>query len=258
MYYKITGKGTAVVLLHGFIEEGIMWNYAARALSKKYEVIVPDLEGFGNSPLQSKTLSMEYYAYEIYKLLKKEKVKQCVMLGHSMGGYIALYFAEKYPQMLSGFGLINSHCYADTEEKKTNRKKGNEFIAKHGTKVFVNELYGNLFHEIFKKTNKPLIKMLTTSAEKYSTDALIAANTAMANRKSKEAVLKNSPVPVLLINGKQDEAAPFIYTSKQASLPSIADVHFFENCKHMAVFEKKKETITAMKNFVAYCNAKND
>ena len=156
MYYKITGKGKAVVLLHGFIEEGIMWNDTARALSKKHRVIVPDLEGFGNSPLQSKTLSMEHYAGEIYKLLKKEKVKQCVMLGHSMGGYIALYFAEKYPQMLSGFGLINSQCYADTEEKKANRKKGNEFIATHGTKVFVNELYGNLFHEIFKKKNKPV------------------------------------------------------------------------------------------------------
>ena len=256
MYYRKEGKGKTVVLIHGFIEEGSMWDEIVKALKGKYKFIIPDLEGFGNSPLQSKTLSMEYYADEIYKLLKKEKVKQCVMLGHSMGGYIALYFAEKHPQMLSGFGLINSHCYADTEEKKANRKKGNEFIAKHGTKVFVNELYGNLFHEIFKKKNKPLIKMLTTSAEKYSAQALIAANTAMAKRKSKEAVLKNSPVPVLLINGKQDEAAPFIYTSKQASLPSVADVHFFETCKHMAIFEKKKETITAIKIFIDYCNTK--
>ena len=221
MYYKVTGKGKTVVLIHGFIEEGLMWNDTAKALSKNYKVIVPDLEGFGNSPLESKTLSMEKYANDIFELLKKEKVNKCIMLGHSMGGYITLYFAEKYPEMLTGFGLINSHCYADTKEKKANRKKGNEFIGKYGTGVFVKELYGNLFHSSFK--NEKLIASLISKAEKYSPEALIAANTAMANRKNKEDVLKIAPVPVLLINGKQDESAPFIYTSKQASLPAIAD-----------------------------------
>lgn len=247
MNYKVFGKGKPVVLIHGFIEEGSMWNETAKALSKKFKIIVPDLEGFGSSPLQKKFLSMEYYADELYSLLNREKIKKCIVLGHSMGGYITLHFAEKYPDMLTGFGLINSHCFADTEEKKVNRKKGNEFIGKHGTKLFVRELYRNLFHPSFK--NNKLIKELTEKAEKYSREALIAANSAMMNRRSKEDVLKNSPVPVLLINGKQDESAPFNLTLQQASFPPIADVHFFDKCKHMSVFEKKKETIKAIEEF---------
>ena len=194
---------------------------------------------------------MEKYADDLYELLKNEKVKKCILLGHSMGGYITLCFAEKYPDMLSGFGLINSHCFEDSSDKKINRKKGNEFVAKRGTKVFVRELYRHLFHPSFK--NKKLITSLTAKAEKYSPDALIAANTGMMNRKSKEHVLKNAKVPVLLINGKQDESAPFALTSQQASLPIIADVHFYDKCKHMSVFEKKKETVSAIEKFMAFC-----
>lgn len=255
MYYKTTGKGKVVVLVHGFIEEGAMWSDTAKALSKNYKVIVLDLEGFGNSPLQSKTLSMEYYADEVFKLLQKEKVKKCVLLGHSMGGYIALNFAERHPEMLTGFGLVNSHCFADAEEKKANRKKGNAFIAKHGSKPFVRELIPGIFHDSFKKTatGKKLIAALVKKAEKYTPEALIAANTAMMNRKEKCDVLKQSPVPVLLINGKQDESAPLNLTSQQASFPSVADVHFYENCKHMSVFEKKKEALKAITRFVDFC-----
>lgn len=251
MFYKVSGKGKAVVLLHGFIEEGSMWNDTAKLLSTGYKVIAPDLGGFGNSPLHSKTLSMEKYADDVFELLQKEKVKKCVLLGHSMGGYVTLHFAEKYPDMLSGFGLVNSHCFADAEEKKENRRKGNEFISKHGTKVFVKELYRNLFHPSFK--NEKLIAALIAKAEKYSPEALIAANTAMINRKGKEDVLKNAKVPVLLIGGKQDPAAPIELFLKQSSMLPVVDFHLFDNTKHMSMFEKKKETLSAIQNFVARC-----
>ena len=250
MYYKTTGKGKVVVLIHGFIEEGSMWNDVAKMLSKNYKVIVPDLEGFGNTPLQKGKISMEYYANEVYKLLQKEKAKKCVMLGHSMGGYVTLNFAEKHPGVLSGFGLLNSHCFADTEEKKANRKKGNDFIMRNGSKPFVTELYNGIFHPVYKKANQKLIDSLIAKAEKYTPEALVAANTAMANRADKSDVLKNATVPVLLINGKQDESAPLAFTSQQASFPPVADVHFYDECKHMSIFEKKAD---ALKRIAAFC-----
>ena len=164
MYYKTTGKGKAVVLLHGFIEEGSMWDETVKVLSKNNRVIVPDLEGFGKSPFSGSALSMEYYAEEVCAMLKKEKVKKCVLLGHSMGGYVTLHFAEKYSGMLYGFGLLNSHCFEDADEKKENRKKGNEFIAKHGSSVFVSELYNNIFHASYKKKNQQFINALIKQA----------------------------------------------------------------------------------------------
>lgn len=252
MHYKIFGKSShAVVLIHGFIEEGSMWNNVAKALSKNYKVIVPDLEGFGHSPLQSKKLSMEKYTQAITDMLEKEKIKKCVMLGHSMGGYITLHFAEKHPTLLSGFGLINSHCFADTEERKENRKKGNEFISRHGTKTFVRELYRNLFYTGFK--NEKLIEALIIKAEKYTPEALIAANTAMMNRENKEQVLKNSTVPVLLISGRHDESVPVSLSLNQAAFAPNTELHIYNNSKHMSIFENKTKATATIFGFINRC-----
>lgn len=251
MFYKICGKGKAVVLLHGFLEEGSMWNHVSKELAKNYRVIVPDLEGFGRSPFISKKLSMEKYAAAVFELLQKEKVKKCVLLGHSMGGYITLHYAEMYPESLRGFGLINSHCFADTTAKKASRKKQNEFIAKHGSVAYARELYQHMFHPDFK--NRALVKKLSTRAGKYSPDALIAANVAMMKRKSKAETLKNAKVPVLMINGKQDDIAPLHFTLEQAAYPAIADVHFYNKGKHMSLFEVKKESLAAIEKFVELC-----
>ncbi len=251
-FYKVEGTGATLMLVHGFIEDGGMWNEIVKALRKHYCVIVPDLPGFGESPLKDNTptaLSMEFYAEYIHEILKQEKIKKAIILGHSMGGYVALSFAEKYGQMLSGFGLINSHCYADSDEKKINRKKGIEFIRRNGTEVFVETLYHSIFSEKFIAKNRKLVNSLIAKAMKYEPAAVMLANEAMMNRKDKSEILKKAKVPVLFINGKQDESAPLQHTLKQALLPDIADVHFFDGCKHMSVFEKKKETIGAIRAF---------
>lgn len=251
MHYKISGKGRVVVLIHGFVEEGSMWDGVVKVLSQTHRVIVPDLPGFGKSALETDKLSMEYYADEVYKLLKQEKVKTCTMLGHSMGGYITLYFAEKYPEMLTRFGLINSQCFEDSPQKKANRKKSIDFIRKHGTAPFVKELYGVIFSDDYKKKHPKVVNSLINKALKYSPKALMLATEAMMNRQGKEAVLKNAEVPVLFINGKDDPSAPLELTLKQASLPGVAHIHFFAGCKHMSVFEKRRETLQIISNFCA-------
>jgi pimeloyl-ACP methyl ester carboxylesterase len=250
-FYRVQGKGKTVVLLHGFVEEGSMWNDVVKELQQKYQVIVPDLPGFGNSPLADSQLplTMEVYAGYVWEILKQEKVKHVILLGHSMGGYITLFFAEKYAAMLKGFGLLNSHCFADTDEKKKNRRKGIAFIKKYGTRHFVTELYNSIFHESFKKKNQKLVDTLATRAQQYSAEAVMKVSEAMMNRKGQEEVLKNAAVPVLLINGKQDESAPLAYTLKQAALAPQGDVHFFNNCKHMCMFEREEETLQIILNF---------
>lgn len=251
MQYKVSGKGKAVVLLHGFIEEGSMWNDLVRSLSKKYKVLVPDLPGFGKSPLaEPSKVSMEWYAAQVYDMLQKEKVKKCAMLGHSMGGYITLSFAEKHGDMLTGFGLINSQCYADSDEKKANRKKSIGFIQKHGAKPFVKELYHTIFSEKYIKQNKAFVNSLIAKAELYTVESLCAATAAMMNRSDKSAVLKNAKVPVLLIGGKDDPSAPLDAQLKQAPLATLTDLHIYSECKHMCIFEKKKETFAAINAYL--------
>lgn len=249
-YYKTEGKGKAIMLVHGFIEEGNMWDGILNGLKKKYKVIVPDLPGFGRSALTAEEISMELYAEYVYEVLKAEKVSRLILLGHSMGGYAALNFAEKYGSMLAGFGLINSHCFADSPQKKENRLKGIEFIKRNGTELFVRELYNSIFNDSFKKKNRKLIDGLILQAQKYLPDAVMRANAAMMNRKDKSDVLKNAQIPVLFINGEEDESAPVAYTLKQASYPANADFNLFAECKHMSVFERKAETL---KIIAAFC-----
>ena len=251
-YYREESKGKNIMLVHGFVEEGSMWDELVKSLKKTHRVIVPDLPGFGKSglPADGSKLSIDLYAEFIATLATKAKLKKFVLLGHSMGGYAALYFAEKHPDQLRGFGLVNSHCYADTPEKKEGRKKSIAHIKQYGTKVFVNELYHTLFHPAFLKKNKTLVNGLIKKAQGYSPEALMQATAAMMNRENKEEVLKQLNIPVLFIQGKDDLAAPIANTLKQASLPSIADIHIFSNARHMSVFERKAETIAIVKDYL--------
>lgn len=250
--YREEGKGKNILLLHGFVEEGSMWNEVVKALKKTHRVIVPDLPGFGQSalPADGSKLSMELYVDFVLAVAKKAKAKKFVLLGHSMGGYVALHLAEKHPELLTGFGLLNSHCYADTPEKKEGRRKSIEHIKKYGTKVFVSELYYSLFHQSFLKKNKTLVNNLIKKARSYSAEALMQATAAMMERETKDEVLKKLKVPVLFVQGKEDAAAPIANTLKQAPLPTVADIHIFSNAKHMSVFERKTETIGIIKDYL--------
>ena len=248
-YYRVEGKGKAIMLVHGFIEDGSMWTGMLNGLKKNYQVIIPDLPGFGKSSLPERELTMAWYAEYLHAIVKTEKVSRLILLGHSMGGYVTLNFAEKYGDMLSGFGLVNSHCFADTPQKKENRQKGIDFVKANGTRFFIRELYNSIFHESFKKKNRKLIDGMISAAQKYTPEAVMRSGAAMMKRDDKSEVLKNTKVPVLFINGADDESAPVVYTLKQASYPAYADFNLFNTCKHMSVFERKAESLKIIRVF---------
>ncbi|MFL5728399.1 MAG: alpha/beta fold hydrolase, partial [Cytophagaceae bacterium] len=128
LHYTESGRGKTIVLVHGFCESQEIWKKTQAALSAHYRVICPDLPGFGKSPLKVKDISIAYYAEMIKELLAFLNVEKCCMIGHSLGGYITLAFAEKYSAMLSSFGLFHSTAFADSPEKKENRNKTIQFI----------------------------------------------------------------------------------------------------------------------------------
>jgi pimeloyl-ACP methyl ester carboxylesterase len=128
--YIAAGGGNAVVLLHGFGVDSAAWNAQINYLQENYRVIAPDLPGIGVSEFTS-DVSMEGVAAIVKEILDAEEIEQAAVIGHSLGGYIALAFAEKYPELLSGLGLFHSTAVADNEEKKASRKKGIAFTDKH-------------------------------------------------------------------------------------------------------------------------------
>src|ERR1044072_7106334 len=139
LFYRIVGKGEPVILVHGFAEDGSIWDGLADELGKEYAVIIPDLAGSGRSTGSMEQVSMDSMAEQINMILEKEKIASCIMIGHSMGGYITLAFAEKFPEKLKGLGLFHSTAFADSDEKKAARNKNVEFIKKNGSAKFIEQ-----------------------------------------------------------------------------------------------------------------------
>jgi len=248
-FYTDEGKGTPILLIHGFCEDGSVWDAFKRNLSKQFRVIAPDLPGCRNSMMTKEILTIEWMAEFVKAILDHEKISKPIVIGHSMGGYITLALAEKHPALPDKIGLFHSHCFADDEEKKKSRQNGIDYIHKNGTAGFVHELYNNLFAEKFIAKNKTMVSRLRTRAQSYPPETLIANLQAMMQRPDRGHVLKSFKKPVLFILGKQDKAIPYIKSLEQCGFPEIAEVHLLENAGHMGMLESPEETIRIVKEF---------
>ena len=131
------------MLVHGFGEDSRVWENQEAVLQQHFKLIIPDLPGSGKSAL-TEDVSMEGMARVLKEILDDLAIGSCIMIGHSMGGYITLAFAEKYPASLIAFGLFHSSAYADNEEKKTARRRGIEFIREQGPSSCILLIYNTV------------------------------------------------------------------------------------------------------------------
>ena len=249
--YHIYGEGIAVVLLHGFAETSSIWQHQFDFLKDHCKVIVPDLPGSGESELfNTKNLSIEEISDSIHSILNNENIKQCIMLGHSMGGYVTLSYAEKYNEKLKAFGLIHSTAFADSEEKKQNRKRSIDMMGDYGSYAFLKTTTPNLFTPAFKKEHNDVVDDLIEEGRQFKKENLQQYYFAMMNRADKTIVLKNTGLPVLFVAGAEDIAAPLSDVLKQVHQPEIAYIHIMENMAHMSMQEALDELNAILKNFI--------
>ena len=251
IHYKKCGSYLPIVLLiHGFAEDGNIWNDQVDFLQKHFTLIIPELPGSGSSGIGNEAWTIEAFAEAIYKLMCNEKIESCIMIGHSMGGYVTLAFAEKYPAMLKGFGFINSTAFADSSEKKENRKKGIEFIKVNGAYSFIRTSTPNLFSSHFKKEHPETVTALIENGKNYPAEVLQQYYRAMMQRPDKTKVLYSAKIPVLFVIGMEDAAVPLNDILQQVHLPSTSYIHIFENTGHMAMWEAAEKVNAAILNFV--------
>ncbi|HCL06523.1 MAG TPA: alpha/beta hydrolase [Chitinophagaceae bacterium] len=274
LHYTIYGEGIPVVLLHGFGEDSSIWNRQVEVLQDHCRLIVPDLPGTGSSHWNAVngewsmlnkgqnphspftidhsglTPSIDSLADSIQHLLLQENIQSCYLLGHSMGGYISLAFAERFPSMLKGFGLIHSTAFADSDEKKKNRLRGIELMKQYGGYSFLKTTFPNLFGEAFKKTNPEAIEQLIEQAAGFSTPSLQAYYYAMMNRPDRTHVLKGNPLPVLFVLGTEDVAAPLNDVLQQTHLPLISYIHILDGVGHMGMWESTERLNELLISFI--------
>tara|TARA_B100000809_G_scaffold207762_1_gene210202 strand:- start:53 stop:820 length:768 start_codon:yes stop_codon:yes gene_type:complete len=250
--YRITGQGDVLLLIHGFCENLSLWGNVHSFLPNN-TVLAIDLPGFGDSPL-SLDMSISSMSNQVHALLEQLNITKCTIVGHSLGGYVALDFAERFAEKVSGLGLFHSTAFEDSEEKKENRNKTFTFIEKHGVSNFANSFVSTLFYPQNRNRFETIIEQLTDVVKNTNKEAVLQTTLAMRDRKTKIDVLKNLTVPVLFIVGKEDQAVPMEKSLEQCYLPKDSIVHLYDNTAHMGMFEKEKETNYALKNFMNYVN----
>ena len=175
----------------------------------------------------------------------------CTVIGHSMGGYITLALTEKYWNHLTAFGLVHSTAFADSEEKKSVRKKGIEFIKQHGAFEFLKTTTPNLFSPNSKLQMQDSIDAFISSLKGFSAEALIAYYYAMMNRPDRTEVLKHTNLPVLFIAGEYDNAVPISDVLKQCYLPEKSYFHTLINSGHMGMMEEMEKTNLLLEKFLS-------
>lgn len=235
--YTATGKGTAVVLLHGFLENQTMWQYLAPVLATKYRVITIDLLGHGNTDCLGYVHTMEDQADMVHHVLHELKIRKSVLIGHSMGGYVALAFAELYPDNVKGLVLLNSTSRADSDERKLNRDRAIAAVKQNYT-AFVRISIANLFSEDNREKLAETIENVKLEALKTPLQGIVAALEGMKIRNDREVLLHFGPYPIALILGKKDGVLPYDDNVTQVENTRVQLTTFPDG--HMSHLENQK------------------
>jgi len=240
--YRVYGRkrreaDPAVVLLHGFCGSSAYWEETLPHLDGAGLFIVPDLRGHGLSAAPSGAVyAMEDFADDLARLLDALGEREAIVLGHSLGGYITLAFAEKYPGRLRGFGLVHSTALPDTEEAKAGRDRTAKRLLEEGAAPFVAELAPKLFAEENRARMPEKVERAVAIGLGVSPAGAAATALGMKARPDRSALLRKAPVPALLVAGEGDAIVAPERTFLDADGPNVRRA-LLAGCGHMSMME---------------------
>ena len=235
--YELRGKGLPVMLVHGFTEDRQIWDPLLAGIENKYQWILPDLPGSGESVYNGSLAQLKDFAQALYAIMENENIRDIVLIGHSMGGYISLALAEQYPEKIRALGLFHSSSYPDSPEKKEARDKNIRFIQKNGAAPFVEQSIPGLFSDSYKANHPEQIQKLIVRYANFKPESLVQYLDAMKQRPATTGVLESITKPVLFIMGAEDKAVPIKDSLEQCHIPRISYIHVLTHTAHMGMIE---------------------
>jgi len=247
--YKIRfsdqGEGVVCVILHGYLESIETFDAITFELSKSVRVICIDLPGHGESDSKQDHISVDDMADAINSVIQHLDIDRIHLMGHSMGGYAALAFADKYADKLVSFSFLHSTANADTEEKRANRTREIEFIRKGKKELICSTAIPNTFSKNNQEAFSDEIFTLIEIASNTKDEGIIAALNAMMNRPDRNETLKALQIPKYSFIGKEDNFIPFDKGMTWASDNGM-QAFVFEHSGHMSFIEEKEKCIEAI------------
>jgi pimeloyl-ACP methyl ester carboxylesterase len=250
LFYRDKGKGNPVVLLHGYLESVDIWGEFEEELSKDNRVISIDLPGHGKSMPVCENQTMEIMADTVRAVLDHLDIGRAVIIGHSMGGYVTLAFAEIFPEKTYGYCLFHSHALADSEEKKLNRDREMDLVRSGKKSLIVNSNIPRAFADDNLVRLRSEVKKAKSIAMRTREEGIICALKGMKSRPERKRVLVESSVPVMIIAGKKDNYIPFSLYEQHFNLAKKTDVLILENSGHMGFIEEKEKSLDGIRKFL--------
>lgn len=247
IFYTDEGKGSAIVFLHGFLENSKIWTPFIPELVKKNRVICIDLPGHGKTDCLGYVHTMELMSEVVEAILKHLKIRRSTFIGHSMGGYVALAYAEKNPDKLKGLCLLNSTSNADSPEKQRNRDRAIVAV-KQNHKTFIRLGIINLFRPKNRTIFSNEIKTILNEALQTPLQGIVAALEGMKIREDREALLHFTPFKKMLIIGKKDPVLDYNTLLNQTENTNVDVVVFPDG--HMSFIENKQEFLQSILYFI--------
>jgi pimeloyl-ACP methyl ester carboxylesterase len=247
VFYSDYGKGDTIVLLHGFLENSTMWKDLIPKISKSNRVISIDLLGHGDSGCKGYVHTMEMMAEAVAVVLNNLNLDKVTLIGHSMGGYVALAFIEMYPKKVNGLCLMNSTTVADTLERQINRDRAIAAV-KQNHKSFISMSVSNLFAPDNRERFVKDIEKVKHEALKMPLQGIIAALEGMKIRKERTHLLFESSFKKMIILGRRDSVLDFETTIKEINKTNVEVVDFPDG--HMSHIENIYELTYNILRFI--------
>lgn len=249
LFYSDTGRGTPIVLIHGFLETSVIWKELIDDLSQDFRVLAFDLPGFGRSPLpENIPFTLDDIAHQVNLVLRELGLKNVFLIGHSLGGYVSLAMIENNPDLFSGLCLFHSTAKADSDEKKMARTKTIDFVRKNGALAFTS----NFIPPLFADADHTAVSWVRQMASATPENTVINYLGAMRDRPERLSLLKTFLKPVLFIAGELDNVIPLETLKEQVKLSTKASLQVLADVGHMGMVESPAICIKTIREFLAH------
>ncbi|MGH7177747.1 MAG: alpha/beta fold hydrolase [Tepidisphaeraceae bacterium] len=244
MNYLEQGQGRSIVLLHGFPLDAGVFDDQVQALSDRFRVIAPDLRGFGGSTSDA-PFTIESLADDLHQLLSRIGALPCVLGGLSMGGYVALAFAEKYPRDVAGLVLIDTRSEADSSEGKQKRNAMVELVRERGARAIADQMLPNLLAAPVAPDR--LLRMMSAVPAATIQNALRA----MRDRKDYTSLLSSLKLPTLIVVGEKDAITPPALARAMHQAIAGSRLLIIQGAGHLTPMESPEDLSNAIREFVS-------
>ena len=244
--YRYGAGPIPVVFLHGYCEGRWVWQDCLPDPSERFTFLAYDLPGFGEAPLLPDPVTIQSVADVVLENIRSVSVEPPVVIGHSMGGYVALALAAAGPAAVAGLGLIHSTTQADSEEKKLNRDKVARSVLASGARPFLETFADGLFAD----PNSPACRVFRSNSASTSALSIAAYAHAMRDRQDRTAMWSGLQLPLLLVAGKYDRLTTPEMMQTIAACNMSAQFHILEHSGHAGMLEEPRQTSEILDAFL--------